>query len=177
MKHNKHWVLFAVLTAAIFLSLSAIKPYTADAGFRRLACGHFVAGSYAATLTDENTGEVASQWLITFFNDHTISTEKSTQESITADSNGQHGTWKCIGRREVIATTLDLGLSDSGIARLEYWAVFAGDGVKALKVKGTIELILFFDSDADPFSDNADRIQKFSFTGNRVQDKYRGGLL
>ena len=97
-----------------------------------------------------------------------MSVVDSTEGGGAADFSDQQGTWKCTGRREITATTLDFGFPDSGIARLDYVAAFAGQAAKAQKLKGTIELNLFFNPTADPFSDDADLVQKFTFTGQRV---------
>jgi hypothetical protein len=90
------------------------------------------------------------------------------KEAVLQTLGDQQGSWKCTGRREITATALDFGFPDASIARLDYEAAFAGQGVKAQKVKGTIEVNLFFYPTAEPFSDDADLVQKFTFTGQRV---------
>jgi len=168
MKRHNLWVTFVLLTAAVFLALGALSPHAANAGFRRLACGSFIAGSYLATITNQDTGEIAARSLITFFFDHNMSVVDAAEGVGATDFSGQQGTWKCTGRREITATSLDFGLPDAGITRLDYAVAFAGQGAKAQEVKGTIELNLFFNPTAEPFSDDADLIQKFAFTGQRV---------
>ncbi|MCP4628267.1 MAG: hypothetical protein GY850_32840 [bacterium] len=165
---KKFWVTFVLLTGAVLLFLGALSPHAASAGFRRLACGNFVSGSYLATITNENTGEFASRSLITFFFDHNMSVVDSAEGGGAADFSDQQGEWKCTGRREIAATTLDFAFPDAGLARLDYEAAFAGQGAKAQKVEGTVKLNLFSNPMADPFSDDVDLVQKFTFTGQRV---------
>ena len=167
MKYHKFLVTLVLLTAAVLMFLGVLSPPAANAGFRRLACGSFVSGSYLATITNENTGEIASRSL-TFFFDHNMSVVDSVAGGDAADFSDQQGEWKCTGRREIAATTLGLSSPDSGVTRLDYVAAFAGQGAKAQKVKGTIKLNLFFNPTANSFSDDADLVQKFSFTGQRV---------
>ncbi len=168
MKHHKLLVTFSLLTAAVFLSLITLNPHAANGGFRRLACGNFVTGSYLTTITNDNTGEIAARSLINIFSDHNMSVVDATEGGGAANISDQQGTWKCIGRREITAMVLDFDFPDASIARFDYEAAFAGQGVKAQKVKGTIEVNLFFNPAADLFSDDADLVQKFTFTGQRV---------
>ncbi len=168
MKHHKFLVTFSLLTTAVFMSLSTLNPHATNGGFRHLACGNFVTGSYLTTITNDNTGEIAARSLINIFSDHNMSVVDATEGGSAANISDQQGTWKCIGRREITATVLDFGFPDASIARLDYEAAFAGQDVEAQKVKGTIEVNLFFDPMADPFSDDADLVQKFTFTGKRV---------
>ncbi len=169
MKHHKFLVTFSLLTTAVFMSLSTLNPHATNGGFRHLACGSFVAGSYLTTITNESTGENAYRSLITIFSDHNMSVIDAAEGGCASNFSDQQGTWKCTGRRMITATALDFGFPDASIARLDYEAAFAGQDVEAQKVKGTIEVNLFFDPMADPFSHDADLVQKLTFTGQRVK--------
>jgi len=131
-------------------------------------CRKIVTGTYLTT----NSGDFGSfRGIITFTEDGNFFATDSIQSGVPSVQpfGDIQGSWKCIGDREITATTLNFNYPTTtlpgSIGRGDFRATFEP---KTGTVQATATL-RNFDLNADPLNDDAPVIGTFTFTGQRVK--------
>ncbi|MEH2278323.1 MAG: hypothetical protein V7K40_26935 [Nostoc sp.] len=131
-------------------------------------CRKLVTGTYLTT----NSGNFGSfRGIITFTKDGNFFANDSIQSGVPSVQpfGNIQGSWKCIGEREISATTLNFNYQTAklppSIGRGDFRAKFE---LKTGTVQGTATLRIF-NINANPLVDYAPVAGTFTFTGQRVK--------
>jgi len=125
-----------------------------------------VPGSYLTTITDANTGALASRSVITLHTDYTLTVIDSNQEgSAFSPFSSQQGTWATRPSGRVVARPINwrFPFASDGTARQDY----NFNPVKTNQVSGTVTLT-FFPPSGNPLDGGGTEAGTFNFTGVRI---------
>ncbi|MEH2462979.1 hypothetical protein [Nostoc sp.] len=161
---------FATLTICVLSALTisdVVNLHKVEAQSIR-DCRKLVTGTYLTT----NSGNFGSfRGIITFTKDGNVFVSDSFQSGVPSVQpfGNIQGSWKCIGEREISATTLNFNYQTAklppSIGRGDFRAKFEP---KTATVQGTATLRIF-NINANPLVDYAPVAGTFTFTGQRVK--------
>ncbi|HCF26150.1 MAG TPA: hypothetical protein DEV81_02750 [Cyanobacteria bacterium UBA11049] len=146
------------------------QPFEQRTGANTAICHSTITGTYLATITRFNP-DATFRGVITLTQDGNIFVTNSVQSGIANLFNpysDSQGAWKCISNGEISATTLNFsypGANGPGqIVRAEYRIIV---NPQTQMLQGIITS-RFFDLEANPLGTDAQVVNTYTFTAQRV---------